>query len=64
MTEYYEEKRYLVCLGNPKEARIVSDLIGGLPTEMKIDSAGLSIDSSSQWLSVTRRIESTLPLNE
>lgn len=64
VTEYYEEKRHLGCLADLKEDHIVSGVIDGLPTEMEIAFAGLSINSPSQWLSVARRIETTLALNE
>lgn len=56
---YYDEKRRLGHLAELRDSHIVSGLTDGLPPEMEIAFAGVSVTSPIQWFTVAQRVESS-----
>ncbi|KAH6929966.1 hypothetical protein HPB50_007580 [Hyalomma asiaticum] len=58
--EYYEEKKRLGSLADLKECRIISGLTDGVPPDVELALAGLSFQTSSEWLAAAERVETSL----
>lgn len=58
--EYYEEKKRLGSLADLKESHIVSGLTDGVPPDVELALAGLSFQTSSEWLAAAQRVETSL----
>ncbi|KAH6948916.1 hypothetical protein HPB50_027001 [Hyalomma asiaticum] len=58
--EYYEEKKRLGSLADLKECHIISGLTDGVPPDVELALAGLSFQTSSEWLAAAQRVETSL----
>ncbi|KAH6933050.1 hypothetical protein HPB50_011725 [Hyalomma asiaticum] len=58
--EYYEEKKRLGSLADLKECRVISGLTDGVPPDVELALAGLSFQTSSEWLAAAQRVETSL----
>ncbi|KAH7983323.1 hypothetical protein HPB52_011051 [Rhipicephalus sanguineus] len=58
--DYYDEKKRLGSLADLKECHIISGLTDGVPPDVELALAGLSFNSSSEWLAAAQRVETSL----
>ncbi|KAH7983435.1 hypothetical protein HPB52_012047 [Rhipicephalus sanguineus] len=58
--DYYGEKKRLGSLADLKECHIISGLTDGVPPDVELALAGLSFNSSSEWLAAAQRVEASL----
>ncbi|KAH6943637.1 hypothetical protein HPB50_025021 [Hyalomma asiaticum] len=58
--EYYEEKKRLGSLADLKKCHIISGLTDGVPPDVELALAGLSFQTSSEWLAAAQRVETSL----
>lgn len=58
--DYYDEKKRLGSLADLKECHIISGLTDGVPPDVELALAGLSFNSSLEWLTAAQRVETSL----